>query len=471
MLARKIALNTIISAAARVIGIALSLIILGLLARYLGQASFGNYTTVLAFLYIFNVFADLGLYSITVREISREGAEEEKIVSNAFTLRLMAGFLMFGLAALIVFLFPYPPEIKWGIALTSLGFWALSNAQVLIGVFQKYLKMDRVATSELAGRLVHLILVFFFIWQKAGFLSILTAYVGGAVINFILIFLLSQKYIPVKIRFDFSFWKKLLKESYPLAVAAVLVMIYFKLDTVMLSLMKESQAVGIYGLAYKILESLIFFPAMFVGLIMPLLSKYALENREKFKQVIQKAFDFLIILTIPLVIGTLFLSRKIIILLGGQDFVQSAGVLNVLIVATGIIFLATLFFNIIIAVGRQKLLTWIYLFGAIVNIGANLIFIPKYSYYGAAGTTVLTEFLVTFLMIVAIIRTAKYFPSLKRVGRVLIATLIMGLLLYFYPAGNLFILIILSAVIYFLALYLLGGISKNEVFSLIKKEV
>ncbi|HEB01441.1 MAG TPA: hypothetical protein ENI16_00395, partial [Candidatus Portnoybacteria bacterium] len=284
MLARKIALNAIISAGARIIGIALALIILSLIARHLGQSGFGAYATVLAFLYIFNVLADLGLYSITIREISKEGAEEEKIVSNAFTLRLVAGLLMFGLASLIALFLPYPAQVKWGIVLAALGFWALSNGQVLIGVFQKYLRMERVAIAELAGRIVHLALVFFFIKQGAGFLSILAAFVGGGIINFGFIFFLSQRYIPIKLQFDFSFWKKLLKESYPLAIAAVLVMIYFKLDTIMLSLMKESAAVGIYGLAYKILESLIFFPAMFVGLVMPFLSKYAFLDQKKFRQ-------------------------------------------------------------------------------------------------------------------------------------------------------------------------------------------
>ena len=67
-----------------------------------------------------------------------------------------------------------------------------------------------------------------------------------------------------------------------MGIAAILVMIYFKLDTVMLSFMKDQIDVGIYGLAYKILENLIFFPAMFVGLIMPLLSKHAFSNRSKF---------------------------------------------------------------------------------------------------------------------------------------------------------------------------------------------
>ncbi len=91
MLSKRIAYNTIIAAGARIIGLALSLVILGFITRYLGQAGFGYYATILAFLYFFTILADLGLYSICLRDISRPRADEKKIASNAFTLRFFAG--------------------------------------------------------------------------------------------------------------------------------------------------------------------------------------------------------------------------------------------------------------------------------------------------------------------------------------------------------------------------------------------
>src|SRR3989339_346134 len=115
MLDRKIAYNSFVSSGARVVGLALSLITLGLVSRYLGQAGLGYYATVLAFLYFFTILSDLGLYSICLREISRPGADEAKIFSNAFTLRFFAGLVTFGLAPLIVLFFPYSSEIKLGV--------------------------------------------------------------------------------------------------------------------------------------------------------------------------------------------------------------------------------------------------------------------------------------------------------------------------------------------------------------------
>jgi O-antigen/teichoic acid export membrane protein len=471
MLNRKIAYNTIISAGARIIGLALSLIVIGFITRYLGQDGFGYYATILAFLFFFTVLADLGLYSICLREISRPQADERKIASNIFTLRFLVGLLIFGLAPLVVYFFPYPSQVKLGVLVGAVGFWLMSNQQVLIGVFQKYLRMDKVALGELLGRLVQLGLVVLFIKWDLGFLFIVSALVGGSLINFVLVFLFSQKYIPISFEFDFSFWRSLLRESLPLALAIVFTMIYFKIDIIMLSLMRPAADVGIYNLAYKFLESLLFFPVMFVGLVMPLMSKYAFSARKKFKQVTQKTLDVLLIFIIPMVIGTFFLSKEIVTLIAGEDFILSAAVLNILIVAAGIIFLGVLFSNIIIALKKQKKLTYIYGVGVVVNLIANFIFIPKYSYYGAAGTTLLTELVVTGLMLIILSQIPKRLPSFKLIFKYLLAGLIMALLLYFLIDYPLFPLIILAVLVYFGFLYLIGGFPTKEVLALIKKDV
>jgi len=471
MLSRRIAYNIIIAAGARIINLALSLIIIGFITRYLGRAGFGYYATILAFLYFFTVLADLGLYSICLRDISRKGANEKKIASNAFTLRFFAGLFIFGLTPLVAYFLPYPSQIKLGILIGAIGFWLLSNTQVLMGIFQKYLRMDKVALAELLGRAFQLGLVVFFIYQGRGFLFIVSALVVGALVNFLFVFFFSQKYISVSFQFDFPFWKALLKKSLPLGLAIIFTMIYFKIDTVMLSLMKSSAEVGIYGLAYKFLEALIFFPAMFVGLVMPLMSKYAFSARKKFQKITQKTLDVLLVFIIPMIIGTFFLSPKIVTLIAGQDFRLSAGVLNFLIVATGIIFLGALFSNMIISLERQKSLTYIYGTGAGINLVANFIFIPKYSYYGAAGTTVFTELIVTALMIIVLYQILKTLPSFRVVFKCILAGLAMAILLYFLANWPLFILIVLAVLIYFGFLWLIGGISSRDILTLVKKDV
>jgi len=195
---------------------------------------------------------------------------------------------------------------------------------------------------------------------------------------------------------------------------------------------------------------------MFVGLIMPLMSEYAFSAREKFKQITQKTLDILLIFIIPMIIGVIFVSKEAVVLVAGQDFILSAGVLNILIIAAGIIFLGVLFSNMIISLKKQKSLTYIYGLGVIINLIANFILIPKYSYYGAAWTTLLTELVVTALMLVALSKILDKLPSFKLVFRYLLAGLMMVMVFYFLSNWPLFVLIILSTLIYFGFLYLIG---------------
>jgi len=470
MLAKKIAYNTIISATSRILGTAIALLTLGLITRYLGQDGFGNYSIVMAFLYIFSVLADLGLYSITLRDISKEGAAESEIVSQAFSFRFFSGLFIFALAPAIAWFFPYGFETKIGIALASFGFWFLSNSQVLVTVFQKYLKMEKVAVAELAGRVIQVGLIGFFVFKNMGFFNIILATSIGSFVTFLFIYLFVQKYTAVKIRWNLTYWRKIMRKSFPLAISAIFVMIYFKLDTLMLSLMKPPADVGIYGVAYKILESLIFFPALFVGLIMPLLSKYALVNQAEFKRVAQRGLDILLIFAMPMAFGGLVLSGPIIALIAGSGFGEAAGVLDILIFATAIIFLGSLFSNMIIALEKQKALAKIYAIGALINFGANLILIPRFSYWGAASSTLFTEALVTFLMLVVIKKTINYIPGFGIMFKIFLSSATMAAILYFARGLNIFILLVIAFLAYFSILLASRAVSINEVRALIKRQ-
>ncbi|TSC53327.1 MAG: Heteropolysaccharide repeat-containing protein [Parcubacteria group bacterium LiPW_39] len=470
MLARKIALNTIISAAARILGTALALVTIGLITRYLTKNEWGEYSIVLTFGGIFAVLAEGGLYQLMVREISKNGADEKEVASNIFTVRLLLGLFIFALAPLISFLFPYSAQARWGILVGMIGFWFFSGSQVTMGIFQKYLRMDKVALAELAGRASQLVLVFLFIRWQLNFLWIVASLTFGGLINFLLIYWLAQSHIAMHLRWAWNFWKKIIKQNYPLALAGILTMIYFSSDSLIISVFKPAADVGIYRLSYKILESLIFFPAMFVGLVMPILSRTAFSDWLQFKKVLQRSQEVLLIFALPLVLGILAVSPKIIRLLGGQNYPESVGVLNILIVAVGIIFFGTLFSYALIALEKQKTLLWISAAGAVFNVVLNLIFIPRYSYLAAAVITVLTELLVTVLMIIVVSQTVRFSFSFRTGFKSLAAALVMAAVLWWLRDLNLLVLLAAAGAVYFGALCLLRGFSVRELLALVRQQ-
>lgn len=469
MLAQKIAINTIISAASRVLGVALALVTVGLLTRYFSRSEWGDYSIMLTWGGIFGTIAEFGLYQFLIREISKPGADEKKIAGNIFSLRLVFSFFIFLLAPVLSLLLPYSSEARLGIAVGMIGFWLLASSQVLMAVFQKYLRMDKVALAELTGRVVQLVLIYWLIKIEAGFLMIVGAFSLSCLANFLTTSLLVQKYTRVGLRFDVVFWKSALRSSYPIALSSILTMIYFSSDSLMLSILKPSSDVGIYRLSYKILESLIFFPSMFVGLVMPLLSVSAFREWARFKTVFQRSNDVLTIFALPLILGTFVLSPQIIRLLGGSNYPESVGVLNILIVAVGVIFLGTLYSFGLISLERQKDLVWISGAGAAANVILNLVLIPKFSYYAAAATTLFTELLVTVFMAVCIYRVIKFFPSFRIFFKSLGAGLLMMAVLWGFRAHNLAFLVALGGLTYFGFLYLFKGFSWGDIKEILGK--
>ncbi|MBI2064019.1 MAG: oligosaccharide flippase family protein [Candidatus Yanofskybacteria bacterium] len=288
---QKISYNLGIATLSRGVIGGLSLVIVGILTRFLGPEGFGQYSAIFAYLYIFTAIADLGLYTFMVREISRtsEPAEERKIASKIFTLRFLAVVSIIILADLLVFAFPYPLKIKMGVLIASLFSVGSSLVQVLVGIFQKYLRLYLVSFSDILARLVQLGSLAVLIRFETGLLWFVAVVVFSEAVHLSLIYVFSRRMIKVKPIIDLAYFRHALKTALPIAISLVLVLIYFKLDTVMLSIMKPAHDVGIYSVAYKVLEAVIFLPAIYIGLVMPLLSRFAVKSKPEFIKTFKSA--------------------------------------------------------------------------------------------------------------------------------------------------------------------------------------
>jgi O-antigen/teichoic acid export membrane protein len=466
---RKIAYNVFFNATAKILATVLALVSIGFITRYLGRDGFGDYATVLAFFSFFGSLADLGLYSIATREISRVGADEKKIMGNVFSLRLFSSLTVF-LFSPLVFLLPYSHELKIGIIIAAASFVFSASYSVLNGIFQKYLVMDRVAITELIGKVIQLSIIILAVKMDWGFSVIISSLLFYMIFNFVVILILSRKYIRFKIEIDFDYWKKFLKESLPMGIAVVITFLYFKTDTIMLSMMQSSSDVGIFNAAFKVIENITFFPAMLIGLILPLTARYIFTDKEKFQNISDKTFKVLLVLIIPVVIGALFLADGIIRLIGGGGFAESANVLRIIIFSLAFIFFGSFFNNVLLAGNLQKKLMIALGFCAVFNISLNFYLIPHYSYLGASYTSVFTEMLVASFGFYLTKKHLKYTPRINNLGGMFISGLAMATFLFFFQGWNLFLAAPASAIVYFASLYLTKSISQEEIKSLFNRD-
>ncbi|MFA6047396.1 MAG: flippase [Parcubacteria group bacterium] len=468
--ARKIAYNVAASTVCKILSTVLALVSIGIITRYLGQKGFGDYATVLAFFSLFAALSDLGLYSISTREISREGADETKIMGNMFSLRILSSLVVLILAPAIVYFFPYSPEVKGGIIIAA-GSYVFSCAyQILNGVFQKNLAMDKVAFSETLGKALQVILVIMAVKYDLGFVWIIWALFFYMVFSFALVFWWSRRYIKIRPQFDFSYWKKFLKESYPIGIAAVISFLYFKMDTILLSVMRSSSDVGIYNAAYKVVENITFFPGMIMGLIFPIMSHSIFTDKARFLEISNKTFKVFFLVVVPLIVGTLFLSEGVINLIGGAGFTESSAVLEILVFSLALIFFGNFYNSILIAGNLQKKLMFVLGAAAVFNFSINYFFaIPQFSYTGAAVVSVMTQLIVTGGTFYLAAKELKYLPSMESVGAIILSGLAMAASLYVLRGQNFFLAGFLSVVVYAFFLWLFKAIKTEEITSIISR--
>lgn len=469
--ASKIAFNTAISVSARMLGMVFALVGIAFAARYLGPEGFGEYSTILAFLFIFSIVADFGLQQIMVREISKPDADEAKIVGNIFGLKMAAAAVIFTAAAIAIYFFPYSENVKKGVLIVAAANFFGSLIQLLSGVFQKHLRTDRMAVAEIAARLVQTGLIIFFVYADFGFLPIVATITVSNLLNFLMIFRFAKKFVDFKTAGDLEFWKKTLKMSLPIGISALFTLVYFKFNIIILSLLKTQTEVGLFSAAYKVLETSIFIPAMFVGLVMPFFSKYASLDRQIFTRYFQRSFDVISIIALPIVFGGIFFSSEIMELLGGEKFLEASAALRVIMLATGFIFFGNLFGNALIALEKQKKLMLIYAAGAILSVFLNVFFIKKYSYLGAAGVAAAVEAIVVSLMAVLFYKTADFFPDFKIFSKGLLASLIMAAAIIAFKNFGFIAAFAGASIVYLAAIYLIGGVTKDEIKMLLKKPI
>lgn len=469
-LTKKIAFNTVTQLISKLITTAISVVMLSVLARYLGVAGFGDYSTALAFVGFVAILADMGLYTIAVREVSKQEKDEKYILSNIFTLRIVLASLFLCIAPTIGFLIPvYTYDVKIGILIASIGSFFVLLDQIFVGVFQAHLKMHIRAWTEVVARTALLLMVLYFAWQGFPLIYFFIAQGIAHGLQALLSWRLSRRIISFGLAFDIEYWKKTLYEALPLGIVIALGMVYFKVDSVMLSLMTNSETVGIYTAPYKVLEVLILFPAIFMNSVFPVISRYVQQKDDRFDASFQKSFDFMSLFAFPILVGVLLAAKGIIHLIVGEAFVGSVQVLQVLIFAVFIIFFGTVFGNFIVAAGDQKKLVPIYITSAILNIVINYALIPHYSYLGAAFATVITEVFVCVAAFIFLYRKYRFSLSMLYSLKAALSAVVMGAVIMVTGLESLSLMIVVAILVYGASAVLFGLVRREHIQQIFRR--
>ncbi|MEL7669244.1 flippase [Methanobacterium sp.] len=440
-------------------------------ARYLGVENFGILSFALAFTGIIGILSDLGLNTLVTREIARDKNIIKEYTGNIITIKLILSLITFGLIILLVNLMGYSLENLYVVYLIAL-FTLFSNLSMFFySIFQAFEKMEYQSIGQILNSLLIFTGVIIGITYKFDLLKFALIYfIAGLIVLAYAYSTFTWKFFLSKPKFNWNLSKIIIKSSLPLSLTFIFSLVYFKIDSIILSLIQGNIAVGIYTASYSLMVALTFIPSVFSLSIYPLLSKFHISSKKSLEVSYQKSFKYLFLISLPIAMCTTFLADKIIILIYGTAFAESIIALQILIWTIPPIFLTYMSRTFLISINKENILLKILFICMIINITLNLIFIPYLSYIGASIITVITELTSLGLCFYYI---SKYICKIQIqdiIIKPILAITITSLLIYYLSVNNINITVItvISLITYFLSLVLFKVFTKNDI-NLFKK--
>ncbi|TSC84379.1 MAG: Membrane protein [Parcubacteria group bacterium Gr01-1014_13] len=466
-LTQAIAKNTTIQIVGKAVSTLLGLVAVGIMTRTLGVEQFGWYVTATGFLQFVGIFSDFGFTAITAKMLSEPEFDKPKLLNNLFTLRFITALIFQGLSPLIILLFPYPAPIKLAVAIMALSFFAISVNQIFIGYCQSALKMAVQMTGEILGRVILVAGLLLISVKNYGFLPAMAVITLASVIY---TFYLWQKTPGVKFSLDKTIVKNIFQKIWPTATTVIFNAFYLQGDRVILPLYTSQTDVALYGAAYRILDVITQSAWMIMGIMMPLVTfAWSRNLTDEFKKKYQMSLDLVTLFLVPMVAGIIVLANPIMTLVAGKEFVDSGRILQFLSIAILGIAFGNIFGYMALAIDRQRQAMWIYFSDAVLTTIAYFILIPRYGIYGAAMAAIFAELYAGLGLMILANHYAKFIPSFKTFGKIILASTIMGLIIYKLQPMNIVMSILIGVGIYGLLIIGLKVISKQTIMEVLKR--
>lgn len=473
---KTVARNTITQLIGKVLTTLMSILVVSLLTRRLGDASYGDYATILAYTQVFSVFTDLGINLYVIKQLSTPGTDETREASRAFGFRIVTGAVFLSFGYVLARFLHFSDIQQTGIAIGLLAVFFQSLNSLFVSVLQAKLAMTYAVITEVIGRLVVLLLTVILLHYGKGVIWTIGAVAVGGIVNVFLTFLFTRRILAIHLEWNPPAWKEVLQRSFVISLITILSYLYFKIDSVMLSQLPlqgglaNNVEVGVYNVAYKILEILTLIPIIFLGNVFPILNRLIAQKDPKAINVMQRSINFLSIISFPVVTLLFIYAPQIIRLIAGSQYSASVLPLRILAFALLIFFYCQVFTDALLALNRQTDLLRVYLAATVFNGIANLIAIPYYSYRGAAVTTLLTQCIVLIAPYYLTRKQLNFRFSFTIPGKILAITLIWSVAAWSLRTSSIYLSIPLLLGTYALALFALKVVTPAELRQLRRPE-
>lgn len=465
---RRIIGNTVISLLGQVVTWASTLLLTIAYGRFLGDIKFGELYFATTFVSLIGFPVEFGFNQQLTRDVAEDSEQALAYLWNALLIKTVLWAALFGVILLLAWGIGYSPEQRELVTICGIDLWFGSLVNTFAALHYAFERTLFPSIGTIFEKGLSAVIGFILLKNGASVQVMAFVLLGGSVVNAFWVALWFYRLIGWRVVLDRKTIKKLVHNSIPFVVYGVLGVIYYRIDTVLLSVLTNTSVVGWYGAGYRLFDTLLFIPNLLLNAVMyPVFSKLSGTSQAALKTAIEKCMNLLLICSLPIAALLIVAAPNIIgFLYHRADFANAVPVIQAL--APGLIFLYinTLFGNVIVSTKGEKKIPISAAVALVFNLGLNIWLIPLYQQNGAAIVTSLTELLLLCLSILFLPKGLLPGKSLKVGIKALVATLIMSLAVMFLRTLSILVILPIVLPIYAGAIILLGTIPREDVQSL-----
>lgn len=377
-----------------------TLLILSLVSRSLGINATGVFTLALTYLSFFYLASDFSLNTHALHNLVKEDSKQE--FQKLLGLRIIWASLLAVVSLIILFFWPNSQiEFQQAVIFGSLAIFGYALFTTSNSLFQAKLRYDLSIIAPIIGIIPTLGIIYLAIQNNWGVPGLMVGHMLGWIVCGGVSLYFVKKFTPLTPIFSLNYIKLVVKSIWPISLTLVLNTIYFRLDAFVLSFAKTFYEVGIYNLSYQIFQFGLVLPTFIMNSLFPMLIRDYQKDKQSFLRTILRAGFIMFNIGLLATVATFIFSSLIIDIISGQSaFSGAIETLKILSLAFPAFFVSAVIMWSLVVLKEYKKILLVYSFGLILNLLLNLIFIPKFSYLGAAFVTGVCEYLILSLLII-----------------------------------------------------------------------
>lgn len=383
-----------------------------LIARSLSLEDFGAFTLIFTVLALMSVVTDMGIGRIAIRGMLGDAGHDPGAFAGTYlVLRTVLGMVGYAVALLVVLLLGYPARVFEATIVGGVVVLLATPSRALDVVFQSRMRLGVVGASESGAIMAQFALTAAVAAAGSASLILFTLpAVLAEVVGLAWKFPAAHRLVRLRLRVDLRTWRALLTEALPLSIGFGLATIYARIDALMLAKMVGLDAVAVYGISYKFIDIMHFASTAVTVPLMTLLVKAWPHDPPAFREAMRRGAMLLGLLAGAALTGLIGFAGPATSLLYGDVYAVGANVTRVLAAAEALHFVVALGLVCLVSIERNRHYPVVMALGLALNVAINLWAIPRYSYHGAAVTTLITEAVVLVALWGGIVRVPHLRP-------------------------------------------------------------